>query len=208
VIRLVLADDHPMLLEGLTASLTALGDFEVLDVAHDGLAALHAIRRARPRVALVDVHLPRRTGLDVCRALRSEGMPTRVVLMTSFDDEATYRAALEAGASGFLGKASRVDRVAEALRTVASGETFFASASSVRAAGPPAAPASGRDNPLTPREREVLRLVATGLSTPEIAARLGTARSTVKNQTASILRKLGVSDRTRAALVALRDGWI
>lgn len=214
MIRLVLADDHAMVLEGLSAALAPAEDIRIDGVAHDGIQALELVRRIVPDVAVLDLHLPRRTGLEVIRALRRDEAQTRTLLVTSFDDEDNYRQALEAGADGFLGKGASIDRVLAAIRALAGGETFFLSGASERAKASvgadkaePDAPAL-RENPLSRREREVLRLIATGLSTPEIAERLGTSPGTVKNQTSSILSKLQVRDRTRAALVALRDGWI
>lgn len=208
MIRLVLADDHPVVLGGLSAALAVEPDLQVVATAPDGIAAVRVIRTERPHVAVVDLHLPKRNGLEVVRAVA----PVPVLIVTSFDDDAHLRRAREAGAAGFLGKGAPVERVAAAVRALARGETHLLPGVGTRtghAAGAPTVDVdAARENPLSRREREVLRLIATGLSTPEIAAQLGTRPATVKNQTASILAKLGVEDRTRAVLVALRDGWI
>jgi DNA-binding NarL/FixJ family response regulator len=212
VIRLALADDHDLVLDGLRAALASVEDVEIVGCAHDGIEALRLLRDVRPDVAILDVHMPRRSGLDVARAARHEGLPTAILMVTSFDDEATWREALALGVRGFLGKTVGVARLLEGVRALARGETFHGSASSERAraeiAGRAAALPARRENPLTPKEREVLRLIATGASNREIADQLGTAEGTVKNHTSSILTKLDVRDRTRAVLVALRDGWI
>lgn len=209
MIRLALADDHELLLDGLAAALADAPDITLVGRAPDGLAALRLLRDERPDVAVLDLHMPLRSGMDVLRAAAHEGLGARVILVTSFDDDASYREALAAGARGFLGKTAGVKRLIEAVRTVARGETYFESGIGERARGAGPSPQRGpRDNPLTPREREILRLIATGLSNGEIAEQLGTAEGTVKNQTSSILMKLGVRDRTRAVLAALRDGWI
>jgi len=211
MIRLVLADDHDLVLDGLRAALQHYDDLELAGSAGDGLAAIRLIRELRPHVAVLDLHMPKRSGLDVARALQHEALPTRTLIVTSFDDDETYRAALAAGVSGFMGKAAGVERLVSAIRAVARGETFYESGVSERArkAMPEiTAPRAGRDNPLTPREREVLRSIATGLNNQEIADQLSMRVGTVKNHTSSILSKLGVRDRTRAALVGLRDGWI
>lgn len=208
MIRVALIEDHAMVREGLSAALSAADEIEICGQASDGMEAIRLLRSVEADVAVVDHGLPRRTGLEVAAALHRDGASCRVLLVTSFDDDAHYRQALDApGVHGFLGKASSVERVLEAVRTLARGERYFLSGASGSAAGAPG-PVTVRDNPLSHREREVLRLIASGLSTPEIAHQLGTSPGTVKNQTASILAKLEVRDRTRAAIVALRDGFI
>lgn len=209
-IRLLLADDHAMVLESLAAALGSVEDIEIVGLAGDGIEALRRIRELQPAVAVVDLHLPGRTGVEIARSLTAEAHGTRVMIVTSFDDEPNYREALAAGAAGFMGKGASVEKVLAGIRALARGETWFLSGVSERAThGAEASPpAPSRDNPLSRREREVLRLIATGLTTPEIADRLGTRPGTVKNQTSSILQKLEVTDRTRAALVALREGWL
>lgn len=206
---LALADDHELLLDGLVSALEKAPDITVVGRATDGLAALRLLRERRPEVAILDVQMPLRSGIDVVRAAGHEGLGVRACLITSFDDEETFRDALAAGARGFLGKSAGVQRLIEAVRALARGETYFESGLGERArSAVGAAVRPPRDNPLTPREREILRLIATGQSNREIAEHLGTREGTVKNQTSSILLKLGVRDRTRAVLVALRDGWI
>lgn len=197
-----------MVRQGLSAALSAADDVEIVGQASDGIEGIQLLRSTDVDVAIVDFGLPRKTGLEVAAALHRHGSRCRVLLVTSFDDDAHHRKALDApGVHGFLGKASSVERVLEAVRALARGERYFLSGPASPSPGPPG-PDPVRDNPLSPRERDVLRLIASGLSTPEIAEQLGTSAGTVKNQTASILSKLGVRDRTRAAIVALRDGFI
>lgn len=206
MIRLALADDHEMVLDGLSAALEKIPDITLVGRASDGLSALRLLRDHRPDVAVLDIHMPRKTGMDVLRAVGHEGLAVRVILVTSFDDDPTYREALALGARGFLGKGAGIARLIEAVRTVSRGSTYFESGVAERARA--ASPRPPRENPLSPREQEILRLIATGLTSREIAEQLGTSEGTVKNQTSSILTKLAVGDRTRAVLVALRDGWI
>lgn len=208
MIRLALADDHSMVVDGLVAALQVAPEITVVGRAADGLSALRLFRNSRPDVALLDIHMPVRSGLEVLRAVGHEGLGVRVILITSFDDDATYREALALGSRGFLGKSASIQRVIQAVRTVARGETYFESGLAERARGEASPALTARENPLTAREREILRLIATGLSNREIGEQLRTAEGTVKNQISSVLSKLGVRDRTRAVLVALRDGFI
>ena len=175
MIRLLIADDHEMLLDGLSSALARAPDITLAGRASDGLLALHLLRDERPDVALLDVHMPVRTGMDVLRAARHEGLPTRIVLMTSFDDDPTYREALALGAHGFLGKSAGVQRVLAAVRAVARGETSFESGIGERArraqrpsSGEPPPrkpphpprtrdPPPDRDRPLQPRDRRAPR---------------------------------------------------
>jgi DNA-binding NarL/FixJ family response regulator len=164
-------------------------------------------------VVLLDVRLPRIDGLAVLRCLERSGSPVRVIVLTTFDDDRVLREALEHGAKGFLLKDASLDQLVEAIRTVAGGGTFVQPGSRERLAdglgrlGEPEFETRPVDD-LTDREIEVLRLVARGLSNAEVAAALGLAEGTVKNHVSNVLSKLGVRDRTRAALAALDRGLI
>lgn len=209
MIRVVVADDHRMLLEGLAAALSGAPDLTLVGTCGDGLTALRLIREQQPDVAVLDLNMPVRTGFDVLRAVQHEHLKTRVVVITSFDDNTHYGEAQALGAAGFLGKSAGINRLIEAVRTVASGQTWFEAGLGERAREAFSTDIPrGRNNPLTSREREILRFMSTGLTNREIATQLGTAEGTVKNQISSILSKLGVRDRTQAILTALRDGWI
>jgi DNA-binding NarL/FixJ family response regulator len=207
-IRVVVADDQTLVRQGLVRLLALVPDLEVVGEAADGAELLAALPDTDPDVLLVDVQMPCLDGLEVLRAL---GGRRPVVLLTTFDDHEVMLEAVRLGAKGFLLKDSDLDALAEALRAAARGGTTIRPAITERVER--ALPdrtfrASRAPDPLTPRERDVLRLMAAGCSNREIATALGTAEGTVKNQASSVLLKLGVRDRTRAVLRALDLGWI
>lgn len=209
----LLADDHTLVRQGIRTLLDLTADVRVVAEASDGEEALQLLRERRVDVALLDVRMPRRSGLDVLRELGAgTGVPP-VILLTTFDEDAVVLEALRLGARGFLLKDVSLDQLADAVRVVASGGSLIHPAVTERVRrgahqSAPVFPASDLPDPLTTREVEVLRLVAAGYSNREIAQALGTAEGTVKNQTSSVLSKLGVRDRTRAVLKALELGWI
>lgn len=213
MIDVLLADDHTLVRQGIRTLLGLTPDVRVVAEASDGDDALRLLREQRVDVALLDVRMPRRTGLDVLRELGAgDGIPP-VILLTTFDEDAVVLDALRLGARGFLLKDVSLDQLAEAVRVVSGGGSLIhpAVTDRVRRGAQHATPsfaASELPDPLTAREVEVLRLVAAGYSNREIATALGTAEGTVKNQTSSVLSKLGVRDRTRAVLKALELGWI
>jgi DNA-binding NarL/FixJ family response regulator len=213
MIRVVLADDQTLVRQGIRGLLELVGDFDVVAEADDGNAAVRKILELRPDVALLDVRMPGTDGLGAVRELREKGDLTPIVLLTTFDDDAVLLEAVRVGAAGFLLKDVDVEDLASALRAAAAGETLILPAVSDRAergareVGAEFA-AAQRPEELTPRELEVLRLIAGGFSNREIAHALGTAEGTVKNQASSVLSKLGVRDRTRAVLKALELGWL
>jgi DNA-binding NarL/FixJ family response regulator len=213
MIRVLLADDHALVRRGIRALLELTREFEVVAEVEDGDAALEAIFALAPDVALVDVRMPRKDGLAVVRALRSAGNATPVVFLTTFDDDAVLLEGVRAGIAGYLLKDVTLDQLTSALRAVTSGKTLILPAVTERAERyaherGSAFEASELPDRLTPREIEVLRLIAGGYSNREIAEALGTAEGTVKNQISSILSKMGVRDRTRAVLKALELGWL
>ena len=213
MIRVLIADDHNLVRQGIRTLLEISGDFEIVGEATDGEQALALISTARPEVALLDVRMPKLSGLDVLRAARPRFPDVGVILLTTFDEDAVVLEAVRLGARGFLLKDVSLEQLETAVRTVAAGESLIRPAVTervLRGLGKEATKFESADLPdaLTPREREVLRLIAAGFSNREIAEASGTAEGTVKNQTSSILSKLGVRDRTRAVLKALELGVI
>jgi DNA-binding NarL/FixJ family response regulator len=212
--RVLLVDDHPLVRQGLRSLLELKADLQVVGEAADGHEALALIASLDPDVTLLDVRMPGMDGLAVLRALRERDPGRRVVLLTTFDDDAVVIEALRIGVQGFLLKDVGLEPLAEAIRRVAAGETLPLPAATERAlralsaAKPAGFPSAQLPDSLTAREQEVLRLMARGLSNREISLALGTAEGTVKNQASSILSKLGVRDRTRAVLRAVELGYL
>jgi DNA-binding NarL/FixJ family response regulator len=213
VIRVVLVDDQTLVRRGICSLLELAGDITIVAEASDGEEGIAAIRRERPDVVLLDVRMPGKNGLDVLRDLQGAGALPPTILLTTFDDDEALLEAVKAGARGYLLKDVSLERLTDAIRSVAGGGTVIRPALTERvlrglehvrrdfdALDPP--------DPLTKREVEVLRLMAGGYSNREIADALGTAEGTVKNHASSILSKLGVRDRTRAVLKALEHGYI
>ena len=213
MIRVLLADDHNLVRQGIKTLLLICKDFEIVGEASDGEEALALIDRTRPDVALVDVRMPRLTGLDVLRHLRALRSTVGVILLTTFDEDAVVLEAVRLGAQGFLLKDVSLEQLETAVRTVAAGGSLILPAVTQRVLRglqrqPIQFESAELPEALTSREREILRLIAAGLSNREIAEASGTAEGTVKNQASSILSKLGVRDRTRAVLKALEIGAI
>jgi DNA-binding NarL/FixJ family response regulator len=211
--RIVLADDQTLVRRGIRGLLELDDEFQIVGEADDGDVAVQKIIDKKPDVALVDVRMPRKDGVQVVKALREAGNQTPVILLTTFDDEAVLLEGVRAGIAGFLLKDVSLDILQSALRTVASGKTLILPTVTARAAKQvkregTAFEAAELPDELSDREREVLRLMAGGYSNREIADALGNAEGTVKNQVSSILSKLGVRDRTRAVLKALEKGWL
>src|SRR3984957_19389115 len=224
VIGIVVADDHEVVRAGFAALLDTQPDFSVLGTAADGAEAVRVCRSARPDVVLMDVRMPGTDGIEATRqlALDPEYAP-RVLILTTFDLDEYVFDALRAGASGFLLKDVTAERLFEAVRVVASGDALLAPGVTRRlisefarirphsadaAAGAGSAGASAALGTLTPRETEVLRLVAAGLSNAEIAARLVVTEDTVKTHVSRTLGKLGLRDRTQAVVTAYESGLV
>lgn len=213
MIRVLLADDQTLVRQGIKQLLDRSGDIQVTSEAADGEAALRALAEGEFDVALLDVRMPKLTGLQVVQRIRKAGSRLPVVLLTTFDDDAVLEAGMKAGIAGYLLKDVSREKLERAIRIVAAGGKLIRPAVTERASrvigeDPPSFPAADLPDPLTPREVEILRLMAAGLSNGEIASRLGTAEGTVKNHTSHIFSKLGVRDRTRAVLKALELGAI
>ncbi len=203
-VRVVVGDDHPLFRDGVVRALTSSGAVEVVAEAADGTEALAMIKEHAPDVALLDYRMPGMDGAQVAAAVRRDELATRVLLVSAYDESAIVYHALQQGAAGFLPKeSSRADIVNAVLncargRDVLSPDLAVGLASEIRRRAEPAAPV------LSPREREVLNLIAGGRSIPAIAAELYLAPSTVKTHVARLYEKLGVSDRAAAVAEAMR----
>lgn len=213
MIRVLLVDDQTLMRRGLRGLLDLTEDIRVVGEASDGEEALRAIAEAAPDVVLLDVRMPRLSGIEVLKELRARGSLLPTILLTTFDDDAALLEGIRAGARGFLLKDVSLERLTEAIRAVAAGETLIRPAVTERVLkGLGQIPADFESldppDPLTRRELEILRLMAGGYSNREIAEAFGSTEGTIKNHASSILSKLGVRDRTRAVLKALELGWI
>jgi len=207
VIRIVLAEDHALVREGIRTLLGLVPDLALVGEAADGEAAIALVTEHAPDVLLLDMRMPRGDGLAVVTALAAQRRLPPTLVLTTFDDDAAALAIIEAGARGFLLKDVTLERLVEAVRVVAAGGTVLRPGLS-DAAVRPLRTAVALDDEITARERDVLRLVATGYSNREIGRALFVAEGTVKNHVSNILRKLGVRDRTRAVLKALERGYV
>ncbi|MFI7234656.1 response regulator [Streptomyces cyaneofuscatus] len=215
-IRAVIADDQMMVRQGFTVLLNAEPDIEVVGQAVNGLDAVAKAGELAPDVVLMDIRMPELGGIEATRRITvREGSTVKVLVLTTFDlDEYVYEA-LRAGASGFLLKDASADELAHAVRVVAAGDALLSPnitkrliTEFSRTAGAPRAPLKERIGDLTERETEVLSLIAAGLSNAEIAGRLILAEQTVKTHVGRILVKLGVRDRTQAAVFAYESGLV
>ena len=214
-IRVVVADDQDIVRAGFSALLETQLDITVVGSAGDGAEAVRVCREQRPDVVVMDVRMPVMDGIEATRELAaSDGGGPRVLMLTTFDlDEYVYDA-LSAGASGFLLKDVTAERLFDAVRVVAAGDALLAPAVTRRLIGefarlrPRLATAPERLSELTPRELEVLRLVAEGLSNGEIAERLVVSEETVKTHVSRVLMKLGLRDRTQAVITAYESGLV
>lgn len=219
MIRVVVVDDHPIVRAGIVGLLDTEPDFAVVDEASSGEEAIEAAARLTPDVVLMDLRMPGIGGVAATREIVRAGSPApRVLVFTTYEDDDQILAAIEAGASGYLVKAAPAEELAAGVRAVAAGQTVLAPsiaaqlvarASGLRRDGgnggaPGGAPAPG----LTPREHQILGLVASGLSNPSIAAQLVIGESTVKTHLLHVFEKLGVNDRTRAVTRAMELGLL
>ncbi|PKV80366.1 response regulator [Nocardia fluminea] len=216
-ITVLIADDQAMVRQGFGALLGAQTDISVVGDAPDGKVAVAEAKRLRPDVVLMDVRMPEMNGLDAARAILTANLdpPVRVLMLTTFDIDDYVYEALSIGASGFLLKDAPAEELVRAVRVVADGEALLAPTitrrliadvtrrrNTVRAAPSPAL------GTLTPREREVLELVAKGLSNTEIAAALFVAEQTVKTHVSKVFSKLGLRDRAQAVVLAYESGLV
>jgi len=214
-IRILLVDDQRLMREGLRTLLELEPDLQVAGEAGDGQAALDAYAALAPDVVLMDIRMPGMDGVEATRRLREQWPRARVIILTTFDDDASVFEGLRAGALGYLLKDVSGHDLAEAVRTVAGGGALIEPSVARRVLAefarlaPPARPLdAGLAEPFSERERDIVRLLAAGLSNREIGDRLCLAEGTVKNYVTSILQKLGARDRTKAALRARELGLI
>ena len=220
MITVLLADDHPLIRKGFRLILDAESDIAVTGEAADGATAVSMCSALRPDVVLMDVRMPGRDGIEATRDIVAAGLPSKVLILTTFDLDDYVYAGLRAGASGFLLKDTQPDDLADAIRTVAAGDAVLApgatrrliSQFADRAAERPKPPDSRRADQirqvLTTREQDVFALIAAGLSNGEIAARLDLSGGTVKIHVGRILAKLGLRDRVQAVVLAYESTLI
>jgi NarL family two-component system response regulator LiaR len=208
-IRILIADDHGVVREGLRTYLQLQDGLEVVGEAADGEAAIREAERLAPDVVLMDLVMPKLDGVGAMRELRARLPRTRVIVLTSFADDERLLPAVQAGAAGYLLKNVQPAELARAVRLAHAGETMLDPSVATKLvdalAQPPGEPARPLER-LTPREREVLELIGRGLSNKRIAFELGLSEKTVKTHVAHVLSKLGVADRTQAAVHAVRAG--
>lgn len=210
-VTLLIADDEEVTRSGLRMLLAAQPGITVVGEAADGVEAVERAQSLRPDVVLMDVRMPRRNGIEATRQLLAETAdPPKVVVITTFENDGYVTAALSAGASGFVLKRLPVRQIAEAVRVVAAGEAvlFPAALGRMVAARPLGSAQALPHAALTGREEEVLRLMATGLSNPEIAESLTVSLETVKTHVGNVLTKLGAQNRTHAVVIAYESGLV
>jgi two-component system nitrate/nitrite response regulator NarL len=208
-VSVVVADDHPLFREGIERAVKERPELELVGSARDGRAALELLRDVEPRVAVLDLRLPDLDGLQVLNAVTRDAVPTRVLILSaSGDPELVYRA-VQGGAAGYFRKEADRHTILDAISSVARGATVIDPALQAGVFDQIRARGTGEERPiLTAREREVLTLMADGLSGPQIADRLIVALPTVKTHQARLYDKLGVSDRAAAVAEAMRRGLL
>ncbi|MEA2330509.1 MAG: hypothetical protein QOH58_647 [Thermoleophilaceae bacterium] len=209
MIRVLIADDHGIVRSGLRLLIERQNDMEVVAEVDDGVAALESTQSHRPDVAVLDVSMPRMTGIQAARAIRSHVPETRVLLLSMHDDERYFMEGLDSGAAGYVLKRAADTDLIGAVRTVAGGRTFL-SGDTQRALmhewleGGRSEP----DDPLTPRELEVVKLIAEAYTNRQIAETMKVSEKTVESHRANVLSKLGMRDRVELVRYAIRRGLI
>lgn len=207
MLKILIADDHQIVRRGLRMTIDAEKDMKVLDEAVDGSQVLKLIQKHKPDVVLMDLQMPNVDGVDALKGIRPEFPELPILILTSFSDDAHIYAALRAGASGFLLKEMGGDELVEAIRDAAKGKPQLHPEIAKRLMARAPMPEDPFEK-LTERERDLLKLLARGMSNKEIAVRLTLTEMTVKGYVSDVLMKLGVSDRTQAALMAVRFGLV
>ncbi|MFE3876390.1 response regulator [Kitasatospora sp. NPDC059146] len=216
MIRVVLADDQPLVRAALEMVITETTDVEVVGEAGDGAEAVRLAAELRPDVVVMDIRMPGTDGIEATRRVTAAGGPTKVVVLTTFDEDEHVYAALRAGASGFLVKDMALDDILAAVRVVAAGEALIAPSVTRRLIGafaaqqpkPAPAAAARRLEAITERERDILTLVGRGLSNTEIAAELVLSIATVKTYMTRLLAKLDARDRVHLVILAYEAGLV
>ena len=211
MIRVAIADDQALVRSGFRMILDARPDIEVVGEAEDGEQAIDLVRELRPDVVMLDIRMPNLDGIEATRRIVADGHATRILILTTFDLDDYVHDAVRAGASGFLLKDVRPAELVDAIRLVASGNALLAPTALQRLLErfrSPKLPSDGALPNLTEREREILQLVAEGLSNAEIASRLVLSETTIKTHISNLLRKLGVRDRVQAVIAAYDSGLV
>jgi DNA-binding NarL/FixJ family response regulator len=209
LIRVLIADDHGIVRSGLRMLIERQNDMQVVAEADDGIAALESTQAERPDVAVLDVSMPRMTGLQAAREIRSHVPDTRVLLLSMHDDERYFLEGLEAGAAGYVLKRAADTDLIGAVRTVAGGRTFLSDEAQRTLMdewleGGRAEP----DDPLTPRELEVVKLIAEAFTNRQIAETLKLSEKTIESHRANVFAKLGMRDRVEIVRYAIRRGLV
>jgi len=209
VIRVIIADDQRVVRDGLTMLVGLIDDVEVVGTAGDGIEAVELARSTRPEVVLMDLRMPKMEGAEATREIRSALPETHVLVLTTYANDESLFPALQAGARGYLTKDASAEEIEQAIRAVAAGRTHLDPAIQQRlvaAVVDTSTPAAPLPDDLTPREVEVLRLIAAGMSNTEIAAALVVSGATVKTHVNHILSKTGARDRAQAVRYAFEHG--
>lgn len=211
-IRVLLADDHILVRQGIRQFLEEAGDIEVIAEADNGREALRLVAKERPDIAVLDIRMPEITGVEATRRIKLEHPDVRVLILTAYDDDPYVFALLQAGADGYVLKTASADELVEAVRSLSAGDTALSPAIATKVVRQMAqqrpAGAGQQVEVLTAREIEVLRSAARGMTNREIGQQLSISHRTVQGHLASIYGKLGVNSRTEAVTEALRRGWI
>ena len=205
-VRLLVADDHPVLREGLVAALNTQPDFEVIGEAGNGTEAVESVARLKPDVVLLDLEMPEMDGVEALRRIQEHNAEVRVIVFTAFDTDERILAAVQAGARGYILKGVPRDQIFDAVRVVHLGESLLQPVVAMKLLRQMSqnAESANQSTPVTPRELEVLGLLVQGLQNKEIANRLQIAERTVKFHVGSILSKLNAGNRTEAATIAIQ----
>lgn len=204
LVTVVVGDDHPVYREGVVRAMRESGRIDVVAETGDGRSALAAIREYRPAVALLDYRMPELDGLGVVTAVVRDGLPTHVLLLSATEDPATVYEALAAGAAGYMTKEADRDEIIAAVISCARGSGYVPTHLASGLAGEVRHRSRGEATLLSPREAEIITLIAQGLSVPDIAERLHVAPTTVRTHVQNLYAKLGVSDRAAAVAEAMR----
>jgi len=213
MIRVLIVEDQTLVREGIEKLLDLADDITVVERAIDGDDGLQKLRQSSPDVVLLDVRMPKMTGIEFLESVQNAGDPTPTILLTTFDDDVALLNGIRLGAKGYLLKDVSLKELTQAIRLVAGGGTMISPVLTERLRhGLTTAPLSASpdydEEELTPRETEILRLMTGGYSNREIASALALSEGTVKNHVSNILGKLGVRDRTRAVLKAIEKGYV
>jgi DNA-binding NarL/FixJ family response regulator len=201
-IRILVVDDHPIVREGVTALVGGQSEMSIVGQASNGREAIQQFRAQHPDITLMDIQMPVMNGLDALIAIRNEAPEARIIMLTTYAGDAQVLRAIKAGARGYLLKSSLHEELLTTIRAVMAGRKTISAEASYQLAE------HATDDPLTPAELRVLRLIAEGNANKEIAEQLSVSEETVKGQVRNILSKLGARDRTQAATIGVKRGLI